>query len=290
MTELEQYIHSYFSEAEDDISQIAALFKPALLKKGGFYLKSGYSCDKLSFIRSGFLRIYVSLEDKEVTQWIGSQGSFITDLDSLTFETPARWNIQALTDTELYTIRKEDYKRIAERVIKWPEIEKHFIVKCFTIMENRIFAHLSMPAEERYAVFFKQNTELFNQVPLQYIASMLGMTPETLSRIRKKTALINFLIFCQVGCLFLHLFLPRNIGSAMKNFIKLEALGLMVFFSFLYFHDYNGSWVMYLSLFFVPDVTFLFYLISSKVGGFFLQYITSPRSAGPISSARILLE
>jgi CRP-like cAMP-binding protein len=186
MTELEQYIHTYFGVTEDDMMEIASLFKPAVLRKGDFYLKTGKTCDKLSFIQSGFLRVYVSMEDKEVTQWIGSKGFFITDLASLTFDAPARWNIQALADTELHTIQKKDYERIAEKVPKWPEIEKKFIVKCFTMMENRIFAHLSLPAEERYAVFFQQNKELFNQVPLQYIASMLGMTPETFSRIRKK--------------------------------------------------------------------------------------------------------
>ena len=190
MTELEQYIHSYFGVTEQDISEIASLFKPAVLRKGDYFLKTGNSCDRLSFIQSGFLRVYVSMEDKEVTQWIGSKGFFITDLDSLTFNTPARFNIQALTDTELHTIKKEDYNRIAEKIPGWPEIEKKFIVKCFTIMENRIFAHLSMSAEERYSVFFNQNKELFNQVPLQYIASMLGMTPETFSRIRKKQLLL----------------------------------------------------------------------------------------------------
>ncbi|MFI5136985.1 MAG: Crp/Fnr family transcriptional regulator [Sphingobacteriales bacterium] len=186
MTELEQYVHSYFGVTEEALSKIASLFKPAMLKKGEYYLKTGNRCNKLSFIQSGFLRVYVSMEDQEVTQWIGSKGSFMTDLASLTFKTPARWNIQALTDTELYIIHDEDYKRIAESVPAWPEFEKYFIVKCFTIMENRIFTHLSMSAEKRYSTFFDQNKELFNQVPLQYIASMLGMTPETFSRIRKK--------------------------------------------------------------------------------------------------------
>jgi CRP-like cAMP-binding protein len=130
--------------------------------------------------------MYASVQDKEVTQWVGSKGYFIADMASLTFGTPSRWNIQALTDTELQTIGKDDYNRIAEILPKWPEIEKQFIVKCFIMMENRIFAHLSMPAEERYSFFYNQNKELFSQVPLQYIASMLGMTPETFSRIRKK--------------------------------------------------------------------------------------------------------
>jgi CRP-like cAMP-binding protein len=68
-------------------------------------------------------------------------------------------------------------------------LEKLFIAKCFAILEDRIFSHLSMTAEERYHFFFGNNKVLFNQVPLQYIASMLGMTPETFSRIRKRQLL-----------------------------------------------------------------------------------------------------
>jgi len=89
-------------------------------------------------------------------------------------------------DTEIYSITKEDYKKIGHLVPTWSELEKLFLVRCFTILEDRIFSHLSMTAEERYKLFFENNKELFNQVPLQYIASMLGMTPETFSRIRKK--------------------------------------------------------------------------------------------------------
>ena len=65
------------------------------------------------------------------------------------------------------------------------EIEKRFIIKCFAMTEDRVFSHLSMTAEERYDLYFEQHKELFNQVPLQYIASVLGMTAETFSRIKK---------------------------------------------------------------------------------------------------------
>ncbi len=186
MTELEQYIQSYFGIRKDDIEQIVSLFKQTEIKKGDFFLKTGTRCDKLSFIKSGLLRIYVQTPEKEVTQWISTKGYFVTDLSSLVFNTPARWTIQALTDTELFTINREDYNRIGKIIPQWYELEKLFIARCFTILEDRIFSHLSMSAEERYAFFFENNKELFNQVPLQYIASMLGMTPETFSRVRKK--------------------------------------------------------------------------------------------------------
>jgi CRP-like cAMP-binding protein len=140
----------------------------------------------LSFIQAGFLRIFVTTEDKEITQWISSKGYFVVDLSSFVFKTPASWTIQALVDTKLYTISREDYNRIGTLIPKWNHLEKLFIVRCFSMMEDRIFSHLSMTAEERYNLFFESNRELFNQVPLQYIASMLGMSPETFSRIRRK--------------------------------------------------------------------------------------------------------
>ncbi len=188
MTELEQNIQSYFGVVNsEELQNISALFKPNSLKKSAYFVKVGATCDKLSFIRSGILRVYNTTLEKEVTQWISTPGYFITELSSFLFQTPSRWSIQALSDSEMYTISKEDYLKLGEQLPKWHEFEKLFIAKCFTILEDRVYSHLSMTAEERYNFFFERNKELFNQVPLQYIASMLGMTPETLSRLRKKS-------------------------------------------------------------------------------------------------------
>ncbi|OCX52001.1 cyclic nucleotide-binding protein [Mucilaginibacter sp. PPCGB 2223] len=186
MNELESYIHHYFSISTADCQTIAGLFNREVLNKGDFYLKTGRYCNKMSFIKQGMLRIYVTLPGNEVTQWISAPGYFVTDLAAFLFRTPARWNIQALTDTELFTIDHEAYTNIGKLIPKWHELEKLFIGKCFVMLENRVFDHLSLSAEERYDRFFDQNRELFNQVPLQYLASMLGMTPETFSRIRRK--------------------------------------------------------------------------------------------------------
>lgn len=187
MTDLEHYLHHYFDFDQGDLAKVASFFKPESLKKGDFYLKTGRSCDKLSFVQSGMLRVFVDLENREVTQWISTQGYFITDLSSLIFHTASRWNIQALTDATLFTIKKSDYDQLGRFIPKWPETEKLFIAHCFVTLEERVFSFLSMSAEQRYQMLFEKNRELFNQVPLQYIASMLGMTPETFSRIRKRS-------------------------------------------------------------------------------------------------------
>lgn len=187
MNELENYLHTYFGlENKEESDQIQSLFRPLSLAKGDFLAQTGKICTELAFVRSGLLRIYDYTDSREVTQWISSPGYFVTELNSFLFRTPSRRYIEALTPVELYSVSRRDYETINERVPHWAELEKAFMAKCFTMMEDRIFAHLSMTAEERYQLFFEQNKELFQQVPLQYIASMLGMTPETFSRVRKK--------------------------------------------------------------------------------------------------------
>ena len=186
MSELENYIQHYFSISPDDCKKVAGLFKTETLEKGAYWLKAGKYCDKMSFIQQGILRMYVSQPDREVTQWIGSAGFFITDISSFVFRNISKFHIQALTETRLYTIDHAEYLTLGKLVPKWNEFERLFIGKYFVIMESRVFDLISKPAEERYQQLFDQNRELFNQVPLQYLASMLGMTPETFSRIRKK--------------------------------------------------------------------------------------------------------
>ncbi|MDX1351243.1 MAG: Crp/Fnr family transcriptional regulator [Putridiphycobacter sp.] len=183
---LKTYINSYFGIDPVDVDSVAELFVEETIKKGDFYLRSEQICEKMSFIESGFVRVFTEVNDKEVTQWIGSKGQFITDLSSFMFDQRARWHIQALTDCKVYTIRKAAYLQLNQQVNNWPQLEKQFIAACFVTLENRVFTHLAMSAEERYRYLLEQNKELFNQVPQQYIASMLGMTPETFSRIRSK--------------------------------------------------------------------------------------------------------
>ena len=185
MTELENYIHTFFGVQQNDVSQIVTFFKPVQLKKGDYFLKTGMSANKLAFVQSGMLREFVEIEGKEITKWITSKGYFVVDLGSFVFGQSARWNIQALTDCELYIIDFVDYQNISQVIPKWLELEKMFITKCFSILEDRVLQHLSLSAEERYNQLFEFNKELFNIVPLQYLASMLGIAPETLSRLRK---------------------------------------------------------------------------------------------------------
>jgi CRP-like cAMP-binding protein len=187
MNKLENSIHEFFGiEKKEDSMVVAGLFKQETVRKNDYLLKANSDCDKFTFVESGLLRQFIQLQEKEVTQWIGTPGGFITDFSSFLFRTKASWNFQALTDCELYSISYEDYSVLNQFVPKWNEFEKVFISKCAIYMESRILSLISLSSEERYNLLFSQHRDLFNQVPLQYLASMIGMTAETFSRIRNK--------------------------------------------------------------------------------------------------------
>jgi CRP-like cAMP-binding protein len=192
MTAFENYLHLHFDIGAEDCKKMAESFKSETIKKGDYFLRSGRHCNKLSFIEEGILRIYVDMPDREVTQWISTSGSFVTDFNAFFYRNASLRNIHALTNTQLLTIDHDEYLKLGKLMPAWNTFEKLFIGKCFVFMENRVFDLISLSAEERYKRLFEQNSELLNQAPLQDIASMLGMTPETLSRIRKKLSSVSF--------------------------------------------------------------------------------------------------
>ncbi|MHC5309908.1 Crp/Fnr family transcriptional regulator [Myroides sp. LJL116] len=190
MENFKRLAQEYFGQLTDkELELIHGYFTIEKLKKNDFFTSENKICDRLSIINKGILRVYTYCENKEITQWISTENSIITEVLGFFFNQANRWNIQACCDTELFTITKTDYQRLCKEFDKWNQIEKNLLVKCFAMMENRIFSHLCLTAQERYQLYFEQNKALFNQVPLQYIASILGMTPETFSRIRKQQSI-----------------------------------------------------------------------------------------------------
>jgi hypothetical protein len=187
MIGLETCLRNYMGVPEEDMRILLSFFKPITLEKGDYYLKKGRICDNLSFQHSGLLRVFAPYQDKEVTQWISFKGNFISDLSSMVFRQPSKFNMQALTRCELFTLHKQDYDNLPLVIPRWPAIERALLLHCFNFMETRVFSLLSMSADERYQYLQDQNPDLFQQVPLKYLASMMGMTPESLSRIRRRS-------------------------------------------------------------------------------------------------------
>ncbi len=188
MKEFKNLVQQYFGPlSPPELSVIQAYFREERLTKNAYFTQSGQVCDKLSLVKTGLFRIYsITPEGKEITQWISPANSLITEIQGFFYSQANRWSIQALADAELLTISKTNYLKLSQEIPAWNRIERGFLVKCFATLEERVFTHLALSAEERYTLYFEKNKELFTQVPLQYIASLLGMSAETFSRIRNK--------------------------------------------------------------------------------------------------------
>jgi len=170
----------------DVLDAIAKQFREVTLTAGEFLIEPGKVCKNMAFISNGALRLYNVADGKEITLWIGTENRFITDLRSFVQQTPARWYIEAVTDCELAVISREDHFKLLENYPKWLEFDNRLLTSAFSIMEHRLYSHLYMTAEERYRELMEAEPGLFNRVPLKMIASMLGIAPETLSRLRGK--------------------------------------------------------------------------------------------------------
>ena len=186
MSELKKHIIQTFGFSESEFEQIKDFFQPKVILENQYFLKEGQYVNQMGFVEKGILREFLYVNEKEVTKWFSTSGYFAVDLSGFFFEQTSKVNYQAITDVELLVISKENYNTISTRVPRWDKLEKMFLAKCFAVLEDRVVSHLALNAEERYNQLFSFNPSLFNEVPLNQIASMLGMTAETLSRIRKK--------------------------------------------------------------------------------------------------------
>jgi len=183
---LEHYIQSLISVSPADLQRIHTFVETETLPKGAYYGRPGGPCHRIGFIQEGYIRFYYEANDREVTQWIAGPGTIAADSSAFMLQLPGRWHMQALTECRMQNIAVDAYHKLRAELPAFNEFDRQLIVKCFVFMEDRMFRHLYMSTEERFQHLVNTQPELFNFVPLQYLASMMGMTPETLSRLRKK--------------------------------------------------------------------------------------------------------
>ncbi|RBL89328.1 Crp/Fnr family transcriptional regulator [Chitinophaga flava] len=171
---------------EADFDQLDGLLKPVHLGKQDYFLREGAVCKQLAFIQSGALRsYYVKDNGEEITDCILFEGQIVTAYTSLIMGVPAYEHIQAITDCELLILEREDLYQLYDNNIRWANTGRVFGEMEFVMMEHRIRSFQQHSSKERYAELVRKHPRMIQQVPLQYLASYLGITPQHLSRLRK---------------------------------------------------------------------------------------------------------
>ncbi len=179
-------LHQLVAFTDEQYLLFKSRFKSINVLKNEYWLTAGQPCSHLAFIESGLLRQYYLTDDgNEVTCHFGMPGEFITSYHSYTQAIISVENIQALADCELLVIHRTDFNHLLTSLpqakILWDVAVQILILQ----MEDRIAMLQSLSAEKRYLYLFKHHPEFLLHVPLQYIASYMGITPQHLSRLRK---------------------------------------------------------------------------------------------------------
>ena len=142
----------------------------------------------ISFIESGVVRLFIPKEDpeKEITFGFSFKNQFISAYDSFLTQTPSAYQLQALTDTTLLSINYNDLQAVYKTTQIGNFIGRLTAERLFLLKSKREQQLLNLTAEERYLKLFKERPELLKAIPLKYISSYIGVTPQALSRIRKR--------------------------------------------------------------------------------------------------------
>ena len=156
------------------------------LDKNATLLKTGKVENYLYFISKGIIRLYISKVESDLTFGFLFENEFVTGYDSFLTQMPSEYEIETLTESVLWRISKKDLVEVYERINNGNIIGLKMAENMFLIKSKREISLLSKTAEERYLDLFIDRPKLLQKIPLKYIASYIGVTPQALSRIRKR--------------------------------------------------------------------------------------------------------
>ena len=183
---LKKNIEERISITDGEMELLAKYFRSKSVKKRKDFNRLGDVCKDLAFVCKGALRCY-SVDDKgiEHISRFAFENYWLADLHSFFTNTASEYTIEAMEDTELLVISNYDTDRIYLEVPIMERFFRKLFVSAYTFTLERLNNNVSQSVETRYKKLLQSHPHLFQRVPLVYIASYLGTTPETISRIRK---------------------------------------------------------------------------------------------------------
>lgn len=186
---LRQAISSRVHMSDADFELVTSSFIPKKLRKKQFLLQEGDICKYTAFVSKGCLRTYtVDKDAKEHIIQIAIEGWWSTDLYSFLTGEPSTYFIEALEECELLLLDRENREKLMNSIPSFEKLMRLMLENNYIATHRRVNSMMSNTAEERYLNYMKTYPQILQRVPQHMIASYLGITPETLSRIRQALA------------------------------------------------------------------------------------------------------
>lgn len=170
----------------DEVERICSAHEKVMFKKGDYLLREGQTSNDYYCLESGLIRAFAfSSEGKDVTTGFFSSGEIVIEIASLFLRLPTKENIQALTDCSCWKISLRTFQHLFDTVDGFSEWGRSWMSGVLFSTKQRSLSMITDSATERYLALQKEHPEIILQAPLKYIASYLGVTDTSLSRIRK---------------------------------------------------------------------------------------------------------
>lgn len=184
-SELEKFVT--FTDAEWQI--FAGYIKFVTLKKRAHFAQQGKVCDQIAFILNGSVRYYYIKDGEEITGYFSFEREFTSSYNSFLTRQPSNNYVQALEDTQLLTLDYTDVQKmyadpvLACKMERFGRLIAEFYLICY---DDRVTSFVTQTPEERYLKLLENGREILQRIPQHYIATFLGITPVSLSRIRRR--------------------------------------------------------------------------------------------------------
>lgn len=189
MINIREYIEKTVAVSDADWQLFSSKLKVRTFKKKTTILGGvGETENYISFIEEGIARFLIPKEDEEKDLTFGFcfKNEFVSAYDSFLTRKPSLYQLQALSDITMWSISHEDLQEVYEKSFAGNVIGRLSSERLFLIKSKREQSLLNESAEERYLNLFTERPNLIKEIPLKYVASYIGVTPQALSRIRKR--------------------------------------------------------------------------------------------------------
>ncbi len=186
MEALQQKIAEISALSTESMNSFLAAWKYWSVPKDHFLLREQVVSDYIYFIQKGVARIYYYKNEKEITEWIAMDRQFFLSITSFLNRTPSHLIIQTIEASEVYGIHHNDFMALADSRHEIERLLRKMVTRSLILSQQRMNSIQFETAQQRYESLLKNSPNIVQRVPLSYIASFLGVTLETLSRIRSQ--------------------------------------------------------------------------------------------------------
>ena len=180
-------INRYVELTKDEVSRLTSIITTSRVKRKQFIIQPGFICHSRTYIVKGAFRVfYLDMEGKEHTVSIGVEDWFVTDFYSYINQVPALNFAEALEDSVIFQMKFDEIESLCKEIHALSEYFRLTTEKAFAFSRRRVISSISKSAEERYDEYLEKYPHIANRIPQYVLASYLGISPEFLSKIRKR--------------------------------------------------------------------------------------------------------